>query len=134
MRLLYVGRGLQRGEAPRGRGEIPAPKESTAQAENQRLMLSSRVQRQRPFTASRCTHPRTPSLRTCPGKRAAGGEPPRPQPWGGQGISATPVTLAQKTSHSGSFLNTVTESGELKVKILRASQLKDTSSLFILNV
>ena len=84
MRLLYVGRGLQRGEAPRERGEIPAPKESTAQAENQRLMLSSRAQRQRPFTASRCTHPRTPSLRTCPGERAAGGEPPVPNPGEGR--------------------------------------------------
>ena len=68
-------------------------------------------------------------------KKAAGGEAPVPDPGRGQGVRATPVTVAQKTtSHVGCFLNTVTESGELKVKILRASQLKDTSSLFILNV
>ena len=41
----------------------------------------------------------------------------------------------RKQRHAGSFLNTVTESGELKVQILKASRLKkDTSSLFILNV
>lgn len=45
MRLLYVGHGLQRGEAPGERGEIPAPKESMAQAGNQRLMPLSRAQR-----------------------------------------------------------------------------------------
>lgn len=40
MRLLYVGHGLQRGEALRER-EIPAPKESPGQAGNRRLVLSS---------------------------------------------------------------------------------------------
>lgn len=98
MRLLYVGHGLQRGEALRER-EIPAPKESLGQAGNRRLVLSSRAQRWRPFTPLPPHTPTPPHPFTADlfWEKSSRWGSPCPRPWGGQDVRSTPVTLAQKT-------------------------------------